>query len=148
MENFPLHNLIYIEPIVNTQRNYSHGTIIVPINFILRRFVIANPYVDVPLHLTARIPSDSKIAIKSIQPYLGCHPSKHVGGVVVTSTQCVPYFKPYRKPFNYSEYKEKNYPNFHVQVFIAIIKTNLFKFTLKDNALDWCNNCMRDHPNL
>jgi hypothetical protein len=25
--------------------------------------------------------------------------------------------------------------------------TNLFNFTLKDNASNWCNNYMRDHPN-
>ncbi len=24
---------------------------------------------------------------------------------------------------------------------------NLFNFTLKDNALKWCNNDMRNHPN-
>jgi hypothetical protein len=26
-------------------------------------------------------------------------------------------------------------------------KTNLFNFTLRDSAYDWCNNYMRDLPN-
>jgi hypothetical protein len=77
------------------------------------------------------------------------NPSKPIGGAAVTSMQCVvPYFRPYRRPLNYSEYKKKSYPDSHVQIFKAIIKTNLFNFTLKDNALDWCNNYMQDHPNL
>jgi len=137
MENFPLHNVIYIEPIVTTQKNYSHGTIIIPISFVLRRLVVVDPYVDVPLHLTTIIPLDSKIVTKSVPLDLGCDPSKPLGGVALTSMQSVkPYFRPYRRPFNYFEYKKKNYLDFHVQIFKAIIKTSLFNFTLKDNALD------------
>lgn len=41
-----------------------------------------------------------------------------------------------------------------VYLFKSIIKaksneetTNLFNFTLKDNASNWCNNYMRNHPN-
>jgi hypothetical protein len=118
-----LHNLIYIEPIVTTQKNYSHGTILVPISFVLRRLEVVDPYVDVPLCLTAIIPSNSRIATKSIPLHLGCDPSKPIGGATITFTQCVvPYFRPYRRPLNYSKYKKKSYPNFHVQVFKAIIK--------------------------
>lgn len=108
MENFPLHNLIYIEPIVTTQKNYSHGKIIIPISFVLRRLVVVDPYVDVPLHLTTIIPLDSKIVTKSVPLDLGCDPSKPLGGVALTSMQSVkPYFRPYRRPFNYFEYKKK-----------------------------------------
>jgi hypothetical protein len=69
----------------------------------------------------------------------------------------VPYFKPYKKPLNYPKYKKDSYLDAHVWVFKAIIKangetideeiTNLFNFTLIDNALKWCNNYMQDHPN-
>jgi hypothetical protein len=44
--NFPFHNLECNElPIVTSQRNYSHGTRVIPISFILRKFVIVKPYV-------------------------------------------------------------------------------------------------------
>lgn len=70
----------------------------------------------------------------------------------------VPYFRPYMKPLNYHEYTKNFNPNVHVQVFKFLIKansqtiteeiTNLFNFTLRDNASDnLCNNYMKDHPN-
>lgn len=58
---------------------------------------------------------------------------------------------------NYLEYKKNFDPNVHVQVFKVTIKVNgemvdeeianLFKFTLRDNAFNWCNNYMWDNPN-
>jgi hypothetical protein len=93
---------------VTTQKNYSHGTIIIPISFVLRRLVVVDPYVDVPLHLTTIIPLDSKIVTKSVPLDLGCDLSKPLGCVALTSMQSVkPYFRPYRRPFNYFEYKKK-----------------------------------------
>jgi hypothetical protein len=60
-------------------------------------------------------------------------------------------------PINYLKYKKDFDLNVHVQVFKATIKTNgemidekmanPFNFTLKEIALDGCNNYMRDHPN-
>ncbi len=45
----------------------------------------------------------------------------------------------------------------HVWIFKVVIKangeiideeiTNLFNFTLRNNAFDWCNNYMRNNPN-
>jgi hypothetical protein len=149
VENFPLHNVVYIELIVTTQKNYSHGTIIIPISFVLKKLVVVDLYVDVPLRLTTIIPSDNRIVTKPIPLDIGCDPSKPIGGVALISMQCViPYFRPYRKPFNYFEYKKMSYPDCHVQIFKAIIKINLCNFTLKDNASNWCNNYMRNHPNL
>ncbi len=53
VKNFPLHNLECIElPIVTSQGNYSHGTRAIPINFILMRFVIVKPYVNIHVCLT------------------------------------------------------------------------------------------------
>jgi len=62
------------------------------------------------------------------------------------------------RPLNYPKYTKKSYPNVHVQVFKVVIKvnnemlgeeiTNLFNFTLRDNASNnSCNNYMKDHPN-
>jgi hypothetical protein len=105
VDNFPLHNLAYIEPIVTTQKNYSHGTIIIPISFVLRRLVVVDPYVDVPLCLTTIIPSDIRIITELVPLNLRCDPSKLIGGVALTFMQCViPYFRPYRRPFNYFEF--------------------------------------------
>jgi hypothetical protein len=69
MENFPLHNMIYTEPIVTTQGNHSHVTRIVPNNFTPRRSTIIEPYVDVPC-LTTCIPSHKIVITKSIPPDL------------------------------------------------------------------------------
>jgi hypothetical protein len=52
MENFPLHNLIYIEPIVTTQKIYSHGNRSIPTRFVLRKFILKEPFVNVPIILT------------------------------------------------------------------------------------------------
>jgi hypothetical protein len=35
VENFPWHNLVYIEPIMTTQENYSHGNRSIPTSFVL-----------------------------------------------------------------------------------------------------------------
>jgi hypothetical protein len=68
----------------------------------------------------------------------------------------MPYLKPFRQALNYLEYEKKSNPNAHVQIFEAIIKANgeminekivnIFNFTLKDNASNWCNNYMQNHP--
>jgi hypothetical protein len=56
------------------------------------------------------------------------------------------------KPLNYFEYKKNYDSNVHVRVFKVATKindemvdekmANLFNFTLRNNALDWCNNYM------
>ncbi len=68
----------------------------------------------------------------------------------------IPYSKPLKRPLNYPEYQKDYFSDAHVQVFKATIKannemlykkiTNLFNFMLRDNAFDWCNNYMCDHP--
>jgi hypothetical protein len=57
-----------------------------------------------------------------------------------------PYYKPFKRPLNYFEYKKDSDPNIHVQVFKVIIKVNdetideeiinLFNFTLRDDTFD------------
>jgi hypothetical protein len=65
--------------------------------------------------------------------------------VVITFVQpIIPYSKTSRRPLNYLEYKKGFDLDAHVQVFETTIKangetvneeiTNLFNFTLKDNA--------------
>jgi hypothetical protein len=68
----------------------------------------------------------------------------------------LPLNKPYRRPFNYSEYVDFN-PNAHVRVFKTTIRTNseiddleiinMFSFTLKYIVFNLCNNYMGDYPN-
>jgi hypothetical protein len=67
------------------------------------------------------------------------------------------YFRPFKRPLNYLKYKKNFDPDAHVWVFKTIIKfnserineqiINLFNFTFRNNASDWCNNYMCDHPN-
>lgn len=69
----------------------------------------------------------------------------------------VPYSRPYEKPLDYPKCKKDYNLDVHVWLFKATIETNgetvdeeitnLSNFTLKDNALKWCNNYMQDHPN-
>ncbi len=40
VENFPLHNLVYIEPIVTTQKNHSHSIKIILTKFALKIYVV------------------------------------------------------------------------------------------------------------
>jgi hypothetical protein len=40
MEIFPLHNLVYIEPIVTIQRNHSHVIRAILVSFALRKLVL------------------------------------------------------------------------------------------------------------
>ncbi len=98
------------------------------------------------------------VTTKSIPPYLKNNHSYSIGSVIITFVQpIVPYFKPYNRPFNYLEYKNDSDLDVHVWIFKAVFKTNgemvdeeitnLFNFTLRNNALDWCNNNIWDHPN-
>ncbi len=69
----------------------------------------------------------------------------------------VPYSRLFKRPLNYPEYKKNSNPDVHVQVFKAVIKvngetidekrTNLFNFTLRNNASNWCNNYIWSNPN-
>lgn len=61
------------------------------------------------------------------------------------------------RPINYLKYKKDFELDVHAWVLKATIKTNgetidekmanLFNFALKENALDACNNYVKDHPN-
>jgi hypothetical protein len=67
------------------------------------------------------------------------------------------YFRPFKRPLNYLEYKKNYDPDVHVRVFKAAIKVNnettneeiknMFNFTLKNNAFNWFNNYIRSNPN-
>ncbi len=69
----------------------------------------------------------------------------------------IPYLRPYRRPLNYPWKLKKLDLDVHVWIFEVDIKannetidekiTNLFNFTLKDNASYLCNNYMQNHPN-
>jgi hypothetical protein len=61
------------------------------------------------------------------------------------------------KLLNYFEHKKTFNPDAHVRIFKAAIKANgetideemanMFNFTLKDNASNWCNSYMKVHLN-
>jgi hypothetical protein len=71
MKNYPLHNMVYTEPIVKTQGNHSHVTKVIPNSFTPRRSIVTEPYVDVPICVTTSIPSHNIVITKSIPPNLG-----------------------------------------------------------------------------
>jgi hypothetical protein len=65
----------------------------------------------------------------------------------------VPYYKPFKRPLIYPKHKKDFDQNVHVRVFKVVIKVNdqiidieeivnMFNFTLRNNASDWCNNYM------
>jgi hypothetical protein len=82
-----LHNLVYTEPIVTTQGNYSHGPKAVSTSFKLRKSIIAEPNVEVYVHSTTRIPSHSIITAKSVPLDLRNNPSKPIRDTEVTFVQ-------------------------------------------------------------
>ncbi len=43
IENVPMHNLVYSEPIMIAQGNHSHGPRTILISFGLKQFVVAKP---------------------------------------------------------------------------------------------------------
>jgi hypothetical protein len=48
-------------------------------------------------------------------PNLGGDPSKPIGGTIITFMQpIIPYFGPYKKPFNYPKYKKDSNLDAHV----------------------------------
>jgi hypothetical protein len=101
MESFPLHNMVYIEPIVTTQENYSHGSRSIPTSFLLKRFVVKEPFVNIPVLLTIGIPSHNIITSKLISLNLGGNPSKPIGGAAIAFVQPIAHY--YKTPFNYLE---------------------------------------------
>jgi len=101
MENFPLHNLVNIEPIMTTQENYSHASRSIPTSFLLKRFVVKKPFVNVPILLTIGIPSHNIITTKLVPLNLGGNPSKPIGGAIVAFVQPLTHY--YKRHFNYLE---------------------------------------------
>ncbi len=89
VENFPLHNLVYIEPIVTSQDNHSHAIKIILTNFALKIYVVVEPYVDVHLCLTKNIQSYNIIITKSIQLNPRGDLLEPIRGVVVAFVQHV-----------------------------------------------------------
>jgi hypothetical protein len=87
IENYPLHNLVYTEPIVTTQGNYSHGLKAVSTSSKLRKSIIAEPNVEVHVHSTTKIPSHSIITTKLVPLDLRNNPSKPIRGTEVTFVQ-------------------------------------------------------------
>ncbi len=98
------------------------------------------------------------IITTTIPPNLGGDFLEPPKNVAITFVQpIIPYSKPSRRPLNYLEYKKGFDLDAHVRVFETTIKANgetineeiknLFNFTLKENASNWCNNYMIDHPN-
>jgi hypothetical protein len=89
VENLPLHNLVYIEPIVTSQDNHSHAIKIILTNFALKIYVVVEPYVDVHLCLTKNIQSYNIIITKSIQLNPRGDLLEPIRGVVVAFVQHV-----------------------------------------------------------
>jgi hypothetical protein len=89
MQNFPLHNLVYIEPIVTTKKNHSHGIKVVLTNFALNIYVVVEPYVDILVCLTKNIQSHNIVITKSIQLHPRGDLLEPIRGVVVAFVQHV-----------------------------------------------------------
>jgi len=92
MENFPLHNLGYIEPIMTIQKNHSQGIIVVLTNFALKIYVVVVTYVDALVCLTKSIQSHNIVTTKSIQLVPRGDLLEPIKGVVVAFVQHVVFY--------------------------------------------------------
>jgi hypothetical protein len=75
--------MVYTEPIVTIQGNHSQVTRVVSISFTPRKYVIVEPYVDVPICLTIGIPSHNIVTTKSVPLDLGKDLLESTRGVLV-----------------------------------------------------------------
>jgi hypothetical protein len=118
---------------------------------------VVEPHEDVPIQLPIGILSHAIVITTLVPPYPRRDPLEPLRRAKITFVQLViSYFRPCRRPLKYHEYKKDSNMDVHVKVFKATIKTNgetineeitnMFNFKLKDNASNWCNNYMRNHP--
>jgi hypothetical protein len=121
------------------------------------KFIVVEPHEDVPIQLTIGILSHAIVITTLVPPHLRGNPPKPLRGATIAFVQLViSYFRPYMRPLKYHEYKKGSYMDVHIKKFIVTIKangemineeiTNMFNIKLKDNASDWCNNYMKNHP--
>lgn len=125
VENFPLHNVVlHAKSIVTMQRNHLHVIKVVPTSYVPRRSTMVEPYVDVHIHLTIKIPSHTIVTTEPIPPNPRGELPEPPEGTLSICVTLVPYFKPYKRPFNYPKYKKYFNPNVHVRIFKATIRIN------------------------
>lgn len=147
IDNGSLYNKIYTKHVETLEGNHYIDLKILHVNF------GGSHYGSVLLRLNSLV-----TFIKWLPPDLGGDPPEPPRGVTITSMQhALLYFRPFNTPLNYLKYKKYFDPDVHVRVFKTIIKfnnemineqiANLFNFTIRNNAYDWCNNYMWDHPN-
>lgn len=144
MENSFFHNKVCIKP-SETIRHHSSGFKLIFVSSSARKYVVVDLDAKMLMNFLLKTPFHGVVTIKSIPPNLGKDPLEPWRGATIASVQpIIPYSRPFRKPLNYPEYKKNFKLNVHVQVFKADIKannetidekiTNLFNFTLKDDA--------------
>jgi len=99
------------------------------------------------MNLILITPFHGVITTKLVPPCLIGDPPKPLGGDIIAYVQpIILYSRPFRRSLNYPTYKKDSNMDAHVQIFKAAIKvnyetvdeeiTNMFNFTLKDNAFD------------
>jgi hypothetical protein len=92
---------------VITQGTYSHITTLVLISFVVMKSIVVKFHVDVPIRLTIGIPSHTIITTTLVPQNPGGNPLDPLRGVAITSVHLtIPYYRPYKRPLNYHEYKK------------------------------------------
>jgi hypothetical protein len=153
IDNESFYNKIHTKHVETLERNHYIDFKTIHVNFGAKKNVIIDLDVEVQVNLISSV-----VTIKWLPPDPRKDPPKPPRGVTITSMQpALLYFRPFNTPLNYLKYKKDFDPDVHVRIFKTIIKfnnemineqiVNLFNFTIRNNAYDWCNNYMWDHPN-
>jgi hypothetical protein len=69
---------------VTTQGTYSHGLIIVPFSFKLKKYIVVKPNVEIHVHLITGTPSYNIITFNPIPPVPCGDPSQPIGSTTIT----------------------------------------------------------------
>jgi hypothetical protein len=150
---------MFIKPIVKIHGMYSHVGGTIPTNFMLVRPMVMETHGTAPTRMITKGPTIMTFVSTMLPLDPRGEPLVFQGGFARLARIFILLITHlYRRPFNYFKYKKDSNLDARVRVFKATIKVNgdlmlieeiknLSNFTLKDNALNWCNNYMRDFLN-
>jgi len=115
VENSSFYNTVRTKLVEILEGNHYSGFKVIPVGFGARKFVVVNHDVELLVNLFSKKPFHCVVTTKSIRPNLGRYPLKPPRGITMSYVQpTVPYYRPFRRPLNYLEYKKDFDPDVHV----------------------------------
>lgn len=156
-ENGFFYNRVRRDHVDILKGNHYSGFKTIPFSFVAKKYAVVDPNVKVPMKLIYKTIFHNIVTFKFVPPNLGGDlPKPSTCAIVAYVQPVIPYFRPFKRPLNYLEYKKNFDLNVHVWVIKVVIKvnngetvddkiTNLFNFTLRNNAFNWCNNYIQNN---